>query len=133
MSLRRHFLILISFLTAAGPGFSMDNALQTKEKRVQAYVSAYNQKDVEAMMKMVTDDVQWLYVVGDKIVVETKGKAALRKSLTAYFKGATGTTSELKWTQATHSRVAALEQASWPTKNGVKSNPVFRYTNSKET
>ena len=34
----------------------------------------------------MSEDIQWLSVVGDKLIVETQGKAKLRESMTAYFR-----------------------------------------------
>ena len=74
------------------------------------------------MLKMVSDDIQWLYVIGDKITVETKGKDKLRESMTVYFKSTPpGVKSEIEWIRATSTRVAAFERASWPSKTGTKS------------
>ena len=73
------------------------------------------------MLSMVSDDIQWLSVAGDKITVETQGKAKLRESLTANFKSTPSAKSELEWVQATASRVVALERAAWQSKSGPKS------------
>ena len=73
------------------------------------------------MLRMVSDDIQWLSVAGDKITVETQGKAKLRESMVAYFKSAPTVKSELDWVQGTASRVAALERVGWLGKSGPKS------------
>lgn len=103
------------------PGFTAEKAKSANEKRVRDYVAAYNKKDLDSMLKMVSDDIQWLYIMGEKIVVEAKGKEKLRKSLAAYFKSAPKVRSDLEWTRSTSSRVTALERASWPSKTGRKS------------
>src|SRR5262245_8251837 len=61
-------------------------APKSNDQRVRDYVSAFNKRDIDTMLTMVTDDIQWLNVAGDKITVEAQGKARLRDSLTAYFK-----------------------------------------------
>jgi hypothetical protein len=73
------------------------------------------------MLGMVTDDIQWLNVAGDKITVQTQGKTKLRESLAAYFKSTPSAKSELEWVQVTASRVAGLERAAWESKSGPKS------------
>ncbi len=94
---------------------------KSHEQRVRDYVAAFNKQDIDTMLGMVTDDMQWISLAGDKITVETEGKAKLRESLTGYFKSTPGVRSELEWVQATASRVAALERVSWAGKSGPKS------------
>jgi hypothetical protein len=91
------------------------------EQRVRDYVSAFNKHDIDTMLGMVSDDIQWLSVAGDKITVETQGKSKLRESLAAYFKSTASVKSELEWVRVTASRVAALERAAWQAKSGPKS------------
>jgi uncharacterized protein (TIGR02246 family) len=93
----------------------------TNDRKVRDYVAAYNERDIDAMLRMVTDDIQWISVDGDKISVETRGKKQLRESMAAYFKSSPTAKSELEWVQATRSRVAALERASWESKGGKRS------------
>ena len=91
------------------------------EQRVRDYVSAFNNREIDTMLDMVSDDIQWLNVAGDKIAVETQGKPKLRESLAGYFKSTPSAKSELQWVQVTASRVAALERASWQSQSGPKS------------
>jgi hypothetical protein len=100
---------------------SAGEAAKSNEQRVRDYVSAFNKRDIENMLSMVSDDIQWLTVVGDKIAVETQGKAKLRESMAAYFKSNPSAKSQLEWVQVTPSRVAALERAAWQSKAGPKS------------
>ena len=58
---------------------------------------------------------------GDKIAVETLGKAKLRDTMAAYFKATPTAKSELMWVQVTTSRVAAMERASWQSQSGPRS------------
>ena len=96
------------------------DAPKSNDQRVRDYVAAFNERNIDTMLSMVTDDIQWLTVAGDKITVETQGKEKLRDSMAAYFKS-TKAKSELEWVQVTASRVAALERASWQDKSGKKS------------
>lgn len=91
------------------------------EQRARDYVAAFNSREIDTMLSMVTDDIQWLSVAGDQISVETAGKGPLRESLTAYFQASPTTKSELEWVQASASRVVALERAAWQGKSGPKS------------
>jgi ketosteroid isomerase-like protein len=118
----RTFLALTAlFCLIVSPTGRTADATKPNEQRVRDYVAAFNKKDVETMLSMVTEDIQWLNVAGDKISVETQGKAKLRESMTGYFKSTPTAKSELEWVQATSLRVAALERASWQTKSGTKS------------
>ena len=112
-------LALLNLLTLPET-FAADTP-KSNEQRVRDYVSAYNKRDIETMLSMVSDDIQWLNVAGDKITVETQGKAKLRESLVANFKSTPSAKSELEWVQTTASRVAALERAAWQSKSGPKS------------
>ena len=91
------------------------------EQKVKDYVAAYNRRDIDAMLNMVSEDIQWLSVDGDKITVETKGKGPLRESLAGYFKSSPSAQSTLEWIHATSARVAAHEKSTWKTKSGMKS------------
>jgi hypothetical protein len=116
------FLILLVLLVPTG--VSTPVAAQTQksnEQRVRDYVAAFNKHDIDTMLTMVIDDVQWLSVAGDKITVETQGKAKLRESLTAYFKSIPTAKSDLEWVRMTASRVAAMERASWLSQSGPRS------------
>src|SRR6188508_766596 len=75
----RNLIILLTMLTGlASSNCPAADAPKSNEQLVRAYVTACNERKLEAMMSMVTDDIQWLNVVGDKITVETKGKEQLR-------------------------------------------------------
>ena len=118
----RNFLILLTLVhVVAAPKSVTAETPKPNEQRVRDYVSAFNKQDVDTMLGMVSDDIQWLSVAGDKVTVETQGKAKLRESLTAYFKSTPTVKSELEWVQVTASRVAALERAGWQSKSGPKS------------
>jgi len=49
------------------------------------FVAAYNARDVEAMIKIVTEDVRWLSVAGATIQTETSGRTELDSAMTGYF------------------------------------------------
>jgi ketosteroid isomerase-like protein len=103
------------------PAFAVAQTPKSNEQRVRDYVLAFNERALDTMLAMVTDDVQWLSVAGDKISVDTEGKLKLRESMAAYFKTTPTTKSELEWVQATATRVAAMERASWQSQSGPRS------------
>lgn len=54
-------------------------------ERLKAYNAAFNRHDVDAMMSMVSQDIEWLSVNGAAMAVEAQGAAALRESMIRYF------------------------------------------------
>ena len=115
-------LVLLALLHClATPGSYAAQAANANEQRVRDYVSAFNTREIDTMLRMVTDDIQWLSVAGDKITVQTQGKAKLRESMEAYFKSMPSARSDVEWVRATASRVAAMERASWQSASGPKS------------
>jgi hypothetical protein len=124
------FLLLLQLVVTQG-SFAAE-APNPNEQRVRDYVSAFNNREIDTMLGMVSDDIQWLSVAGDKITVETQGKPKLRESMAAYFKSTPSAKSELEWVQVTASRVAALERAAWQSKSGPKSQAglsVYEFSN----
>jgi hypothetical protein len=94
---------------------------KSNEQRVREFIAAFNSREIDLMLNMVSDDIQWLSVAGDKIVVETQGKAQLGESMSGYFNSTPSARSELKWVQQTATRVAALERANWQSAGGARS------------
>lgn len=67
-------LILLALLHLwVTPGSLAVETPTPNEQRVRDYVSAFNAREIDTMLGMVSDDIQWLSVVGDKIIVETQG------------------------------------------------------------
>lgn len=131
--LARTCLVLIALLhLIATPISFAAETPESNEQRVRDYVAAFNKREMDTILSMVSDDMHWLNVAGDKITTETQGKAKLRESLTAYFESTPTAKSELEWVRATASRVAALEKASWQGKSGPKSQAslsVYEFSN----
>ena len=121
MRIRTGLALLALLHLVVIPGSFAAEAPNPNEQRVRDYVSAFNNREIDTMLGMVSDDIQWLSVAGDKITVETEGKPKLRESMAAYFKSTPSAKSELQWVQVTASRVAALERAAWQSKSGPKS------------
>lgn len=90
---------------------AQDDAPLSPEDRVRAYVAAFNAYDTEAMMAMVTDDVQWLSVQGDAITEEAGNRQQLRESMESYFRSCSDCQAKLSHLFATGERVSALELA----------------------
>jgi uncharacterized protein (TIGR02246 family) len=88
---------------------------------VRTFVAAFNARDIDGMLALATDDVEWMMIDGAKIAVETAGKDALRKSMTAYFKSCPSCRSAIEIGTVSAARVAAIETASWTAASGPRS------------
>lgn len=106
-----------------------DQAIQIRE-----FVEAFNKRDIDAMLELVDENIQWLNVDGEQIKVETEGKTALREGMSRYFRNCPSCKSSLGWVQNAGSRVVALERATWSVKNEMKSQSslsVYEFRNGK--
>ncbi|MBI1762552.1 MAG: nuclear transport factor 2 family protein [Acidobacteria bacterium] len=90
------------------------------ETVVRKFEAAFNKHDVVALAALVTDDAQWLSIDGDKLSVETGGKAALETWLTGYFKSCPSCHSEFEAVMAADRFVTVHERAMWESKSGPK-------------
>ncbi len=94
-------------------------AAEAAERQVRAFVDAFNTRNIDGMLALASDAVQWLSVDGAKVGVETEGKDALRASMTKYFQQCPSCKSDLVWLKTAGSRVTALERANWTNRAGV--------------
>ena len=92
-----------------------------QERRVREFVEAFNGRNVDRMLELVDEDIQWLSVNASQISIETQGKATLREHMVGYFKSCPSCRSSLEWVQKAGTRVTAMERASWMSKSGPKS------------
>lgn len=84
------------------------------------------------MASLVTDDIEWVSVVNNEIIVEAKGKNNLIESMDIYFKSCATCRSKLSDLVSTTSRLSAVEVASWQGKSGLKSQraiSVYEFSN----
>jgi hypothetical protein len=91
-------------------------AVETKSSGleiVQQFVATFNDHDVDAMMNLVTEDVEWFNINGSKMSVETSGVAALRKGMTGYFVGVPTVRSHVVKSMVSGSFVTIQERVSW--------------------
>ncbi len=91
---------------------------RTHTQIVQGYIEAFNARDVDAMLSMVSDDIQWLNLDGQQLMEETGDRAALGRAMRDYFASGDACTSRLSQVFATGSRVSALEVAVTPSAEG---------------
>ena len=105
-----------------------------REKLVRDFVEAFNARNIDLMLQLVDENVQWLNVNGVKVSIETEGKDALRQSMGRYFSSCPSCKSSLEWVQSAGSRVTAMERASWSGKSGAKSQrslSVYEFSGDK--
>lgn len=95
-----------------------DTTVDAQEQVVHTYIAAFNAHDTEAMLSMVTDDVQWLSVDGETITIETNNKEELRNGMAGYFESCESCQSRIAKIFSTGTRVSALEVASFDTADG---------------
>ena len=111
--------VLILACSALIPGNPLPE--DEHEKRVQEFVDAFNTREIDRMLSLVDENIQWLHIDGEKITVNTNGKVALRDSMTRYFKSCVSCKSSLEGLRTAGNRVTAMERASWTSKQGPKS------------
>jgi len=95
-------IVLISWTIAA---------TATPTKQVELFIDAYNQHDIEKMLKKTSEDVKWLYNINDKLLIETDGKDALRTAMVAHFNQQTQARSQIKQSLTLGDTVAVIEEA----------------------
>lgn len=125
------FLLTLTFLLVLVPNAQSHDKAPDNVKTVKAFVAAFNAKDSQAMASFVTDDIEWLSIVSNKVSTETKGKKNLINSMDSYFESCSTCRSELSQMISTANRVSAVEIASWQSKNGARSQSamsVYEFT-----
>ena len=127
--------IIIFFASLAFTGRNVCAvSIDDREKLVREFVEAFNAREIEKMLELADESIQWLSIDGVKISVETEGKKALRDSMEKYFRDCPTCKSSLEWVQLAGSRVTAKEKASWVGKNGPKEQSglsVYEFRNGK--
>ena len=103
---------------SAAPGAA---AMDSAELTVRSFVAAYNSHDVQAMLALADSGIAWLSVMGDSVAIETRGRAELEASLSAYFRRLPSTRSTLEALTATGPWVTVRERAHWQGRDGPRS------------
>jgi len=86
---------------------------------VKAFVAAFNDKDVDSMLSLATEDVKWMSVSADIVSIETADRQALRSAMQRYFNSMPTARSEVRQTSESGGFVYSLEAISW-TANGTE-------------
>lgn len=86
---------------------------------VEAFMAAYNDHDVEAMLELVHPEVQWLSVEGDSIHVEADGASALGSAMREYFASTPSSRSTMVDVMEAGRFVSVRERATWEGEEGA--------------
>ena len=114
-------IFAIPFLFLCAPIIHSQEPTPTNLRTVDQFVAAFNSHDSSAMGEFVADDVAWLSVTGEDVIVETRGKSELASSMNAYFKSCPTCQSTLSGSISTPGRVSAVEITTWQGKTGTRS------------
>ena len=88
---------------------------------VRSYFAAYNEHDIDAVVRLVTADFVWLNLAGDSITVELRGADAVRSGLVDYFRRLPTARSDIEAITALGPWVSVRERARWVGTNGPRS------------
>ncbi len=85
----------------------------SKLKVVQEFVAAFNSHDVDGMMKLVSEDVEWLNIKGNEVDLQTVGRSATRAAMKGYFASTPTVKSLIVRSMVAGSFVSIQERVSW--------------------
>ena len=113
-------LALLAAASLALSGCAHSAAAQGSDELsiASAYVEAYNSRDVDEMVALMHDEVQWISIEGSEAAVFANGKVDLVEQMTAYLTSPMATTSELDGSVTDGRFVAVREIARWSDKDG---------------
>lgn len=86
---------------------------------VEAFMAAYNDHDVEAMLDLVHPEVQWLSVEGDSIHLEAGGASALGLAMREHFASTPSSRSTMVDVMEAGRFVSVRERATWEGEEGA--------------
>ena len=113
---------LLAGLLALTPVFALaheeDAPRVSQSEIVAAYVDAYNARDIDAMLALMHDEVQWLSVEAESVSVFANGKADLAAQMREYIASTMVTTSEIDAGFVDGRFVAVREIARWNGQDG---------------
>jgi hypothetical protein len=115
-------LRMVALVSGDNKQFDIDfsrqaGALTNNVARVKAYVAAYNQRDLNQMLKATHEDIAWMSVYDHKVAVETNNQKALKAALEQHFSRSNQSVSSLSGVASYGNFVSAIEKVS-SVKNG---------------
>ncbi len=87
---------------------------------VQGYVDAFNRRDIDAMLAVAADSLEWINLSGATASLETSGKDALAKGLRSYFESCPSCRSSIAILGQSGPFLVATERATWESGGAVK-------------
>lgn len=119
--MNNYYALVLVFLLIFAPDVQSNEQMSDNVNTVEQFVAAFNAQDSNAMASFVVDEIEWLSIDGDKVIVEVKGKNKLIESMNSYFQSCLTCKSKLSEIVSTKNRVSAVEVASWQGKSGSMS------------
>ena len=110
-------VLAAALLLPAAPAVAQDVAPSELQIAV-AYVEAYNDRDLEAMLALMHEDVEWLSVQGSETAVFANGKADLAAQMEGYLASQSATYSTVEGSVGDGRFVAVREVAHWTDAEG---------------
>ena len=87
---------------------------------LRAYLDAFNRHEPDAVAALLSPEVKWRSLDGDKLVTEGDGREALRTWLAGYFKSLPDVRSDFLTIEQTGAFLYVRERASWTAKDGAR-------------
>jgi hypothetical protein len=106
MNLMLGVAFLLSLSTAA-------LSAATSEDVVRKLYKDFNSHNADTLVSNVSDDVRWMTIAGEKILVETSGREALRASMGRYFRSTPTVESRIESLMSAGDFVTVHERVTW--------------------
>jgi hypothetical protein len=109
-------------------------SVSASEKVVRQLYTAFNTHEASALVAHVSDDVRWMSVTGDVVVVETSGRDALQASMSRYFRSLPTVRSHIAALMPAGEFVTVHERVTWmqgPTEKRQSAVAVYRIRNAR--
>ncbi len=107
-----------AFLASQGFIEAQPPAAESPEMAVRGLAEAFNARDLEGILRRMSDDIVWLKAEGDQARAEIKGREACRKSAGAEFKGSPSVHRELHMLATNGAFVSVRERSIWKAESG---------------
>lgn len=91
----KQLVLLWVVLVLFGCQRQIDVSVSDRVSVPERFVVAYNQKDIDGMVGMVSEGVRYMFISGDQVHTEVAGKEALESYLQGFFANSTPSTSEV--------------------------------------
>jgi ketosteroid isomerase-like protein len=116
-------ILLLSICVFLSSGIQ---ASQTEvEQKVTAFVTAFNEKDVDGMLNLASENIRWMSIAGESMAAEANGSEQLKTAMIDYFASYPDSYSKIRQIQSNGSWVTTLNtRAKQSTGNSRASVPM---------